>query len=360
MKIPKVSVIVPVHNGEKYIKSCYESLKNQTLQEIEIIFVNDGSKDRSKKILDSLAEKDRKIKVIHQENSGPGVARNEGIKAAAGEYLGFVDVDDIPRARMYETMYLKAEEGASDIVVCGFRVLNKKKEIKEEVVPNFYKDHYCGKYEIREKILQKLILENPVIFSSMCNKIYKRSIIERDRLKSEEKIKFGEDLLFNLNLLGNIQKISFLKKSLYEYIRSNPKSLSSIYLENAFELFLYLRRFWLQKIEEWELDKESNLLIYNTNFLNFIFYERVIVNEMDKRNEKNILKKYNNIKNYLESCEIKDAMNFCDKKKLKKVLKEGVFKVFLMAYFDGRIRPILSRVKKNILNKIFLNDLLLL
>ena len=99
---PKVSIIVPIYNSEKYMNKCIESILNQTLTEIEIILVNDGSTDNSGKIIDNYAKKDNRIKVIHQQNSGPSVARNKGISTAKGKYIGFVDSDDYIESTMYE------------------------------------------------------------------------------------------------------------------------------------------------------------------------------------------------------------------------------------------------------------------
>ena len=101
----KVSVIIPVYNCEKYIEECIESLINQTLQECEFIFVNDGSKDKSEEIIKKYADKDERITLINQKNSGVSVARNVGIKKAVGEYIGFVDADDYVDSNYYEKLY---------------------------------------------------------------------------------------------------------------------------------------------------------------------------------------------------------------------------------------------------------------
>ena len=94
MAAPKVSVIVPVYNTEKYLQQCITSITSQTIREIEIIIVDDGSREECAVLCDSLAKTDDRIKVIHKENAGPGFARNTGIEAAMGEYIGFVDSDD--------------------------------------------------------------------------------------------------------------------------------------------------------------------------------------------------------------------------------------------------------------------------
>ncbi len=123
---PKVSVVLPVYNVAAYLPKCLESLLNQTLKEIEIICVNDCSPDNSLEILKQYAAKDNRIKIIDQTNTGPGVARNNGIKAATGEYVGFVDPDDWAEPEMFAKMYTAAIEQNADIVECGVKIYNEK------------------------------------------------------------------------------------------------------------------------------------------------------------------------------------------------------------------------------------------
>ena len=118
---PKVSIIVPIYNVEKYIGKCIESIMNQTLKDIEVILVNDGSTDKSGKIADKYASIDNRIKVIHQKNLGQGVARNKGIEISNGKFIGFVDSDDWIDLDMYERLYNSICENDADIGVCSRR-----------------------------------------------------------------------------------------------------------------------------------------------------------------------------------------------------------------------------------------------
>ncbi len=115
----KVSVIVPVYNAEKYLGRCVESICNQTLPEIEIILVDDGSKAACADVCDALAQADARVKVIHKQNAGAGLARNTGMEAATGEYIGFVDADDYIEPSMYETLYNAAKKHDADLVMSG-------------------------------------------------------------------------------------------------------------------------------------------------------------------------------------------------------------------------------------------------
>ena len=115
MAKPKVSVIVPVYNTEKYLKRCLDSILNQTLSDIEIIIVDDGSKEACALLCDQFAKSDSRIKVVHKQNAGLGFARNTGLSEANGEYVGFVDSDDYIEPMMYETLYAAAKNNGADI-----------------------------------------------------------------------------------------------------------------------------------------------------------------------------------------------------------------------------------------------------
>lgn len=114
---PKVSIVVPIYNVEKYLKNCVDSLLNQTLEDIEIILVDDGSPDKSGEIADEYMRNEKRIKVVHQSNAGLGPARNSGMAVATGEYIGFIDSDDWTQPEMFERLYEAAVLENADIVV---------------------------------------------------------------------------------------------------------------------------------------------------------------------------------------------------------------------------------------------------
>ena len=122
----KVSIIVPVYNSERYINRCVDSLIGQTLSDIEILLVDDGSSDNSSAICDEYAVKDNRIKVFHQKNAGAGAARNTGLEHAQGEYIGFVDSDDYVDINMYETLFCAAEKYNADFVTSGMKIIGGK------------------------------------------------------------------------------------------------------------------------------------------------------------------------------------------------------------------------------------------
>ena len=121
----KVSIIVPVYNAQKYLSQCLDSLLNQTLKETEIICVDDGSADDSVDIINQYSSKDRRVKLIRQKNSYAGVARNNGLKQAAGEYVVFVDADDFFERDMLRSMYAQAKKDNAEICLCSGRIFNE-------------------------------------------------------------------------------------------------------------------------------------------------------------------------------------------------------------------------------------------
>lgn len=122
--MPKVSIIVPIYNVEKYLDRCMQTLLNQTLKDIEIILVDDGSPDHCPQMSDEYAKNDPRVKVVHKNNGGLGYARNSGLDVATGEYVAFVDSDDFTSVEAYDTLYKVAKEQNADIVYAGFEYQN--------------------------------------------------------------------------------------------------------------------------------------------------------------------------------------------------------------------------------------------
>ncbi len=226
MKV-KVSIIVPVYQAEKYLERTIEALLNQTLREIEVILVDDGSKDRSPEICDFAVEKDNRFRCIHKKNAGVSAARNDGIKTATGQYLMFCDADDIPDFRWAEILYEKAKKENADVVLCGFTRQVRGKDIVEEFP-------YVENMTKHEEIVKKLIMPMcvwgyspktetyPEIYGSVCRGIYRKSIIG-DKLFPVG-IRLGEDMIFNAITWSSCNKISFVKDSLYYYFENEDSA----------------------------------------------------------------------------------------------------------------------------------------
>lgn len=167
----KVSVIIPVYNVEKYLRECLDSVVNQTLKDIEIIIIDDGSTDKSAAICDEYAEKDSRIIVVHKENSGYGASMNIGLKKANGEYIGIVESDDFVELEMFEKLYDVAKENDLDIARCNFFYYNSVKGTNEK--------NDLTWFDINEVYTpvdnQKVFYQQPAIWSA----IYKKSILDK-------------------------------------------------------------------------------------------------------------------------------------------------------------------------------------
>lgn len=209
-----VSIIVPVYNVEKYLDECLKSLTNQTLKNIEIICINDGSKDRSAQILTKFAKKDSRIRIINQKNCGISIARNNGMTLAKGLYIGFVDSDDFVEPDFYEKLYNNAIKHKADIAAAGIVRFNKLKgkkflKIKKEILTSNFKEK-CKILDIPEKCY-------------VWNKIYLREKIEKYNIKFKENILY-EDMFFTPQVLKKLDKLVIVPKIYYHY-RKNPKSI---------------------------------------------------------------------------------------------------------------------------------------
>lgn len=217
--MPKVSVIVPVYNVEKYLIKSLDSLVNQTLEDIEIIVVNDGSTDNSKKIIEVYKEKYQdKIKYLEKPNGGLSDARNFGIPHATGEYIAFLDSDDYVELDTYEKMYNKAKEENADMVECDFIwEYPDKRKIDNGII-------YNGKKEM-------LTYARVVAW----NKLIKRDLLEKYKIEFPKGLRY-EDVEFFYKMVPYYNKVSFVKEPLIHYIQ-RESSISKVQNERTKEIF---------------------------------------------------------------------------------------------------------------------------
>lgn len=208
-----VSVIVPVYNTEKFLQRCLDSLTDQTLKDIEIICVNDGSTDNSLKILEDNAQKDKRIKIVNQENKKQGAARNAGMQIATGEYIGFIDSDDWVDLTYFEKLFKTAKEYDSDIALATNVRIGKnkfKKRLNLESVKKYT--------ELQDKldICHQWRNECPT------NKIYKKSYLEVNNIRWPEGV-YCEDKLFTIKAVYFANAVVTVPEVYYYYF-DNPKS----------------------------------------------------------------------------------------------------------------------------------------
>ncbi len=248
---PKVSVIVPVYNVEKYLDRCVQSIRTQTLADIEIILVDDESPDNCPALCDEYARQDPRVRVVHKKNGGLGMACNSGLEVAVGEYVAFCDSDDWIEPDMYSHMYAEAQQNAADMVFCGIRQVDQYGNITPMAQASTLK-----RYDTRanvESVALDMIANTPGSKSErrlpMSAKIvlYKRTLIADNNLRFEsERRLITEDLFFNLDCLMLARTVVEIPATYYNYF-INTSSLSRVVRTDRFEKIKTVYRELLQR-----------------------------------------------------------------------------------------------------------------
>jgi len=283
MKMYKVSVIVPVYNVEKYIERCLDSLVNQTLNDIEIIVVNDGSPDNSQSIIDKYVKKyPKKVKSFIKENGGQGSARNFGLEKSNGLYIGYVDSDDYVELDMYEKLYEKANKENLDIVVCGsynvYETGEKIKDLDKIIFSDKKKNAFFGR---------------PAVW----NKLYKKELIVNNNCNFRSKVWY-EDFDFTLNILSFAKKIGYVNEPLYNYLIREGSTMNNSNLDRNLEIMSAFD----QVLNNKKIDKEilEFLAIYHIYISAVV---RVINSNGNNKKKREVINKLltyvnDNFKNY--------------------------------------------------------------
>lgn len=226
----KISVIVPVYNMEKYLSRCMEALLAQTYQNLEIILVDDGSKDNSPALCDEYARADERVKVIHKENGGSSSARNAGIEAATGDYIGFLDSDDYPDLDMYETLYRVIKEKNADVA----QTMSKDFDEEGNLVKDAYKSGGAVTFLPKREMFRLLMLH--VGDSSFCTKLVKADLMKK--LRFPEK-KLNEDFKLVLDMLEYVDGVYSIEESKYNIIlrggSNSRNSFSEVFYNSIIE-----------------------------------------------------------------------------------------------------------------------------
>ena len=205
--MPKISVIIPVFNAEKYLVECLNSLINQTLEDWEALCVNDGSTDKSANILTKFSEKNPRIKIIYQENAGVSAARNKALQTATGEYFTFLDSDDVFDPHFLEMMLSAVTKDQTSVAGCSFRIF------KNVFQPNPSRNSTCAKcyHHPFFRYLFRLLPYHVMIGGSFCH----RSVFKD--LKFDPQISHGEDTLLFYQILARVKAVSYVPAPLYGY-----------------------------------------------------------------------------------------------------------------------------------------------
>ncbi len=300
----KVSIIVPVYNTSNFLEKCMDSIIKQTLKEIEIIVINDGSTDNSLDICKAYAAKDCRVVLIDQENRGLSATRNKGVQAAKGEYVGFVDSDDWIEADMFEKMYLQAKESEAEVCLCNYKV-----NYMEESVPvalDIEKD-VMENNEIFSDIVINLIgpkdlnSNNKNIMACVWRMIIKKELLEKNNIIFLEDITFMEDILYSLEVYSKCNKVCINRGYFYNYML-NTNSITMGYKENCKELSIKVYTAMKNILER---DYDYSILENRMDIRYFNMLLSSIINEVRKNNPKTLLTKIKNINSICNDANLK-------------------------------------------------------
>lgn len=251
--IPYVSVIVPIYNAEVTLNKCIDSLLNQSLSNIEIILVDDGSLDSSPNICDDYSNNDLRVKVIHQNNAGVSAARQAGIDRAIGEYTIHADPDDWVEPTALEELYEKAKEDDADMVICDFYedTVNGKILYHKQEPTNLH----------HQTILSDLFKH---LHGSCCNKLIKKKCYKKYNVKFPFELHYCEDLYVISSILLNEIKVSYLNKAFYHYVQYDKTTLVKKYTDKTYLHDIEMQRLFSNLFKENEIkDRVISKLSYN-------------------------------------------------------------------------------------------------
>ena len=242
--MPLISIIIPVYNAQRYLHRCLQSIISQTYQNFEVILVNDGSTDNSYQVCQEFTNKDKRITVITQTNSGASSARNRGIEIAKGEWITFIDADDYVERDYIECLCENITDEKT-LIIQGLKQVNiKGEEIKKIEFENT---------TLTDTEIQKAFDEHEIFeYGYTVAKLYNLNIIKKHDIKFDEQISYSEDMLFMLEYILNCDTIKFIEGANYYYITDNS-NLSQRYnsFKSEYQLFTKYKKTNLAIADKW-------------------------------------------------------------------------------------------------------------
>ena len=285
-----ISVIVPVYKIEEYLRQCLESLSAQTLDDMEIVIVDDGSPDGCPEICDEYAAKDARMKVVHKQNGGLLSARKAGVAASSGDYIGFVDGDDWVEPETFMNMHNAIIKYSPDMVLSDFLSdFGERREPSDQC----FEEGFYDRARLESEIFLKMLFDgrfyrfgvNPNCWS----KLVKRELIEKNLSPVDERIRMGEDAAFIYPCMLDSQSITCVKTPTYHY-RITEQSMSNAYDERLKDIILLPYKRLKEKNAESDFDISSQLdyyLLYMVNFL--LRNEAKKANTMSKKERRAVI-----------------------------------------------------------------------
>lgn len=295
---PLISIIIPVYNVEKYLKKCVESVISQSYDKLEIILVDDESKDSSGKMCDEFAAKDCRIKVIHKKNQGLGFARNSGLNIAAGDYIMLIDSDDFIETGTIEKLIKYAKLKNADVYYYGHYDVYENNKIRAGSIPD--KREYYGSECLEILFLNALGLQPPQNGSdfagiSACCGMYKRKFLNDNNIYfTSERKTLCEDVFFNLEVCGKSKYVCIVPEYLYDYIHRDS-SLTKSYRTDRFESAIYMNRMLIAAINKYRKGAGNDVRVMRSFLINIlvclkqeVIFEDINGRKLSRKNIRNI------------------------------------------------------------------------
>lgn len=306
-----ISVIVPVYKVEKYLRQCLSSLAAQTLADMEIILVDDGSPDGCPEICDEYAAKDARMKVVHKENGGLLSARKAGFAASSGDYIGFVDGDDWVEPDTFENMYKVVCEYSPDMVLSDFLCDYGD---RVEASSQCFEDGFYDRARLEKELFPRMLFDGRFysfgINPNCWSKLVKRELIEKNLLSVDENIRMGEDAAFIYPCLLDSQSVACIKTPTYHY-RITGQSMSTAYDEKLKDIILLPYKRLKEKNADSNFDISAQLDYYLLYMVNFL-----LRNEAKKANSHSKKERRSVIENICANGDIRSAAANIDGGKL--------------------------------------------
>lgn len=286
-----LSIVLPVFNVEKYLERCIKSILEGTYKDLELVIVNDGTKDNSENIIIRYLEKYNNITYIVKENGGLSHARNVGYTYAKGEYIAFFDSDDYIEKDMYEKLMAKVKDYNYDIVVCDLYMEYEQTGKKIYVGSNVEKEYKDVEEDNNEISIRKEIMEN--IYIAVHNKIYKKELIEKTFENGMPFVNgmYYEDIVYTYSILQNTRSISFVKEPLYYYVQ-RTSSISNNYDKKLYDIITSVEMLIENAVENNRFEDYKEILEYiGIRYMYGTFMKRIA----KTKNKKIYLEGYNRV-----------------------------------------------------------------
>ena len=347
---PKLSVIIPVYNTEKYIKECVDSIINQTFKDYEIILVDDASTDGSGRICNEYAEKYDFIKTIHKEHGGPTHTRKAGLKEARGTYISYIDSDDYIEPQMYDFLMDKLLKYDADIAICNIiiKTENSRIPLYLDFEEGFYNKEKL-KRDIYPNMLFSPMKNMPGIHPSLCNKVIRRSILENAIMDITDEIYFGEDGICTYPCMLDAKSVYITYDKFFYIYRQTCASISHKYDKRLLRKLPILISVFDTEFEKRNFDGRSQINCYAALQLMF-----TIRNELLYNKNKTLREKVKNLKEYISQPRFQEVLKTIRYENISKQVKYKIFLLrikciyllYLQFYFKEKILLLKEKINE--------------